>query len=279
LGRAADPSGVSYNLELLKKGWTLSAIRSQFAYSAEEKTDINNLYLKYLGRSVDTDGLAYIQNLLATSITLTSVVSVIESSREYQDRAYTISLYEKLFNRSGDAAGIAAGTQFLLSGGTQSALRAQFAYSPEEQGYLNVIYESDLGREIDASALAYYEELLAQSETLFQVSQTVLSSPERRDRVYTVNLFNDLLNRSGDASGIAAGTHFLLTGGTEAALRVQFAYSPEEERDINAIYLKHLKRPVDPNGLAYYQNLLSTSWTLNEVASNVEASPEAKNLK
>lgn len=92
---------------------------------------------------------------------------------------------------------------------------------------------------------------------------------------YVGYLYNNLLNRTPDASGLAYWVGQLDSGVPRSTVAYDIEHSAEYDGDqVKALYLEYLHRPADPAGLAAWTGMLLGGGTIEQVTSGILASPE-----
>jgi Domain of unknown function (DUF4214) len=152
--------------------------------------------------------------------------------------------------------------------------------------FVSTLYQGLLGRPADNAGLTYWTAELNAGVSRTQVAQGIAGSDEAMGR--DVQLFYDtLLDRTADADGLAYWTQQLETGETLNQVKGGILGSDEffnevggtNESFLNAVYEHELGRPVDANGLNYWEHQLDAGASRTTVADDVLASPEADNVK
>jgi PKD repeat protein len=132
-------------------------------------------------------------------------------------------------------------------------------------GYVTSLYLNILGRQPDATGLnIWVQQLHAGTVTREQVAEAFWVSPEHRgDEVDQFYL--QLLHRPADAAGRAIWVNALLSGVPEANVVVDFLTSPEYTAShpdtgsfINGLYADIFGRPADPQGAAFWFQILQS---------------------
>ena len=154
------------------------------------------------------------------------------------------------------------------------------------------LYQDLLGRTVDLPALQYWGGVLdAGTMTRAQVVQALENSPEYRV-VEVNNAYQQILGRQADPAGLSAFVQFLQNGGTVEQLKTSLASSQEFMNDAQAqdttsglttanqkfvdfLFQKVLKRTADTGGLTAFTNALSNSTSASAVASSIITSSEA----
>jgi hypothetical protein len=90
-------------------------------------------------------------------------------------------------------------------------------------------------------------------------------------------IYQQMLGRSPDASGLATYGAMLANGAGIATVQSVIAHSPEVQNDLNLAYQQVLGRAADSGGLAAYEDALAAGNTLANLRAMLAQSPEAQN--
>jgi len=199
----------------------------------QNQTFVSNLYLTLLDRQADRQGLAYYAGRLNAGTSRDEVVREIMGGTEYQ-RDVVEQLYQTYLHRSADPQGLVTYMAFLQRGGSVEALREVLLSSDEyfvgsgggtNEGFVTALYHDVFGRAPDAAGLAAYERMLS-TVSRGLVAQEFISSKEgSQDRVQQI--YQALLVRPADASGLQTYSDVLIHGGSEASIIEALASSSE----------------------------------------------------
>lgn len=152
--------------------------------------------------------------------------------------------------------------------------------------YVNFVaqaYRDLLGREADLGGLTFFSKALNQgTSNRVQVVLNIEQSLEyRTDEVQS--LYQELLHRPGEATGVGLFTTFLGAGGTVEQVAAIMAGSPEyylnrgggtSDGFLDALYGDVLGRAVDPAGRAFFDSLLAQGTNRTLVAFSLLSSTE-----
>ena len=155
-------------------------------------------------------------------------------------------LYVNVLGRPADVIGAQYWDAVLASGGSRGQVVLAFAQSPEDEaktlatdgdndnGEVYRVYEAALGRAPDAAGQAYWSSELAAGDTILQVVQNLIGSGEfLHDYAalsvsgFVTALYQNVLHRAPDATGLQAWTNTLGDGASEASVVLGFSDSPE----------------------------------------------------
>jgi uncharacterized repeat protein (TIGR01451 family) len=181
---------------------------------------VTQLYSDLLGRQPDSGGLqGWVNALNGNLLTRTQVALGFVNSTEYRSRMLD-QLYAQLLRRAVDPSGRSGWLGFLASGGTLEQVEAGILGSVEYfqvrggstvSGFVDALYSDVLGRAVDASGLATFNNAVSQGLSRTLAAQTILTSAEADTREVN-SLFNQFLRRAPDASGTATFFRALQSG-------------------------------------------------------------------
>jgi IPT/TIG domain/Domain of unknown function (DUF4214) len=242
--KETDPNSPTDNVDNPIFGYGISATTPAdlFTFGAPSLSQrfVTQIYLDLLGRPVDSLGLGYWSSQIDQgTMSRTAVVSAIEQSAEYRGDEVQ-KLYSLLLHRAADTGGLNAFIGMLQKGGTVEAVSALIAGSPEyftnrggitNDGFLSAFYQDELGRSIDPSGQAHWDQALAGGMSRAAVASAILGSQERHQDLVQ-SLYKQFLHRNADPSGLANFVNFLNTGGTDEQVIADLVGSPE--------YLNHV---------------------------------------
>lgn len=184
---------------------------------------------------------------------------------------YVSNVYEKLLGRAADV-GAAYWVNLLDNGVAPSMIVLDIEQSTEYlTDVVNSIYEHYLHRTADSSGSAYWVSQLSGGATIEQVTASIVASPEyyalhgSTNTGFVKALYQDILNRAADSTGLAAWVNFLNSGGSRYQAALGFLTSTEYRTDlIESDYSTYLLRSADPVGLASWLQALQAG--LNDQA-------------
>ncbi len=204
---------------------------------------VAQVYQDLLGRQVDSSGLQSWSGALDTStLNRNQVVQGIENSLEHRI-AEVNNAYQQILSRQADDSGLSNFVQFLQNGGTVQQLNAILASSQE---FLN-----------DAQA---------------QDTASGLTTANEK----TVDfLFQKVLNRAADTSGMDTFTNLLNNGTSPLAVASAIVTSQEADSDlVNGLYTQLLKRSADSAGLDGFDQSLRDGAGVEAVVAGIVGSDE-----
>src|SRR5262249_55861651 len=94
------------------------------------------------------------------------------------------------------------------------------------QAFLATLYQGELGRNIEADALTYWNNALSQTASRTQVAGAILNSDEYFGREVTLD-YHSLLGRDPDPLGLQSFVQVLRTGATPQQVQTQIMGSNE----------------------------------------------------
>ena len=224
--------------------------------------DVFRLYGATLGREPDANGYAsWIDVLAANTQSLTTVANGFVASQEFQttygqldDSDFVTLLYNNVLNRAPDAGGLNQWVGRMAEGETRAEVVLGFSQSAEYRNNTDAaadafalgleqaswsddvyrLYHATLGRDPDGGGLAGWTNALAGGQSLESVAGGFVGSTEFEtvygaldDEAFVTLLYNNVLNRSPDAGGLASWVGRLSDGDTRAEVVLGFSQSPE----------------------------------------------------
>lgn len=230
------------------------------------------IYDTVLQRTPDAAGLDYHTDRLASGQqTLLGLANDFLNSPEYQQATGTLSnsqfvefVYRTALDRQADASGLSYWTSQLDSGVPRASVLVHFSESAEhraltapalEQGYFTtdvhyenaaLLYDTALARMPDAGGLTYWAEgLKSGQQTIASEAFAFVHTAEFQAKTagfsnaqFVDYMYQNTLDRAGDAGGRAYWTAQLDQGLTKADLLVHFAFS-DEHRALLAPAIDH----------------------------------------
>lgn len=216
---------------------------------------ILRLYRAVFGRAPDPGGFAFWTGQYQDGRELTSIVDEFIRSTEFQsryaggsDQDLVAALYVNVLDRPGEASGVAFWMDRLNDGATVNELLRSFADSPENIERTNTaepltsveskilrLYRAVYGRAPDDGGFRFWVDQAAGGRTMQSIAAAFQAAPEFTDRYGSdptdeelVNaLYRNVLNRPGDAGGIAFWLDQRASGTTIPQLLIAFADSSE----------------------------------------------------
>jgi hypothetical protein len=184
--RPASASDVSYWVGQLTTGLPRLAMAQTIWQSPEHRgIQVDDYYQQYLDRAADPDGRAFFVSQLVAGVSETLIQAQILISPEYTQThptfdSYLIGLYQDIFGRDPDAAGV----QFWRIQAALGATRAQVAvgFLTSDESYIDIIngyYLEFLNRPVDPPSEAILlAQLRAGVTTQDTIAEGILASDE-----------------------------------------------------------------------------------------------------
>jgi len=188
LGRSADNAGLLYWTRARLNGLSAQALAENLLASSERMASsgtqtntqfVEQLYTDVLGRSSDSDGLAYWVGQLNGSLRRSALVLLFSDSAENVDRTDTRTpltdhqsqvcrLYETIFHRTPDDGGYSYWVGLLDGGLNPQQIADLMLRTPEgdtvddksADDFVDHVYEGALDRSSDTDGLAYWKGLM-----------------------------------------------------------------------------------------------------------------------
>ncbi len=195
---------------------------------------------------------------------------------------FVSQIYTDLLHRPVDAGGLAYWSSLLNQGASEAQVALSLESSPE---YLSTVVENAfttlLNRPADATGLANWVQYLNNNAPVSAMIANIAASTEFFADAGGTNsgfvnlLYQDLLNRSPDPTGMAAFTGELNAGISTYIVAYQILSSNEYDQDVVASdYLRIFRRPADSGGLDYWAAQLGNGMTQQDLVASLLSSPE-----
>ena len=216
--------------------------------------DVARLYLAALDRQPDLGGLEYwTAQIDDLHVPLSAIANDFASSPEFiqdygtlSNSAFVSQLYQNVLDRPADPSGLQYWESVLGQGASRGQVLLGFSQSNEfeadtistagdtNNAEVYRIYEAGLGRAPDPSGLTNWTAQLAAGATPVQVAQSITGSAEFQQKYgglsptdFITDLYQNVLHRAPDPSGLQSWTTYLQKGGTDAGVVIGFADSVE----------------------------------------------------
>ncbi|HMO10521.1 MAG TPA: DUF4214 domain-containing protein [Actinotalea sp.] len=194
---------------------------------------------------------------------------------------YVAAVYQDLFGRSPDPAGLAHWSYLLARGTAYSAVADSITGSDELcPGLVRTAYRRYLGRSPEPAGLASWLAAMRAGMHVQQMESGFLASPEYYTRAggtpagWVAALYRDVLGRGAGQQEVASWVAVLPARGREAVAR-GFLYSTEKlTADLDALYRSLLRRGLDPVGTAGWVRALQGGVRVEVVVAGIIASNE-----
>ena len=239
--------------------------------TTDVSTVVYRLYDAAFDRAPDVFGLAdYSRALSEGRATVQSILNTFAVSAEFQARygalnndQFVREMYRFSLNREGDAAGVQGYVTALNNGSlTRAQVLGIFSESTEHQALVNAVitanglyvqdeatiaiarmYDSVFNRLPDLGGLQSYRDAVDQGYTLKEIGAVLVGSPEFQQRFgaltnqqFVEQIYRFVLDREGDAGGIAGYVQALNQGYTRADVVLVLSESPEHRLSYQSTY-------------------------------------------
>jgi len=180
---------------------------------------INSLYEDLLGRQAEQQGIDFYVDLMQRGQSRGDIAFMIQHSPEYRNKLVS-DLYQEILGRAADAAGLDAHARLLARGKSIDDVRAALLSSDEfftrrgggtNDGYVNALYQTVLGRAVDATGRSIYGNVLSSGGSRYFVASEVLKSIEA-DRRQSSQYYTKYLSRTADSAGNEFQANAMQTG-------------------------------------------------------------------
>ncbi len=216
---------------------------------------VSRLYAAYLGRGPDAAGLAFWSQRRADGMSLRDVSAAFAASSEFidtfgqlDDGEFVDLVYDRVLGRAPDAAGRAYWVAELGATGDRGGVMAEFSESAEyvartgtvaahssAAGSVERLYRAYFQRDPDAGGACFWERRLGEGDDLRRVSDSFAASAEfvetygqLDDRAFVELVYENVLGRAGEASGVAFWTGELAAARrTRGEVMIGFSESAE----------------------------------------------------
>ena len=199
---------------------------------------------------------------------------------------YVQALYEDLFKRDADLAGLNAWSGALDGGETYSQVAVAITSSREYDGdVVDSFYVSYLGRHAEQGGLGAWVDQMQAGLNAEVIRAGILGSQEYYNRVggadtsYVTALYQTFLNRLPDSGGLAAWTAILADPSKRQSVASGISNSDENRSVIiTSFYVTYLHRSPDAGGLAAWKVLLANGISQPQIIAAFVTSPEYLNF-
>jgi hypothetical protein len=199
---------------------------------------------------------------------------------------YVSDLYAAILGRAADSNGLSYWNSELTTYGmTPTQVSTQFVDSTEYRtNQIDNFYATILGRNPDSTGVNYWLNQLANGTSLEEVQSNFYGSSEfAAAHGNTVNgeisgLYNVLLGRSVDSTGLQTWTNYVASGHTISDVAYAIITAPEgEQTSVTLLYETYLHRQPDSGGLSYWTSVLAEGYSETDVLIGITAAPEYYN--
>jgi hypothetical protein len=308
LGRAADPGGLTGNVNALIAGMTDEQVIANLVASTEyfnKNGGTNALFVAaafrdILGRTVpDPAGQAFFVNQLAAGVSRATVATELLGSNEYRSNLVA-SYYVSFLARTGSAAEIAAWVTNIANGMRDETVinffvsSLEYFQNPSLGGDTNLTWLTSLytnakilNRAPDTAGLNFNLNALLNGYAAQRQAESavLLSSNEYRTNLVK-GWYQKYLGRAADAGGLAGNVALLAAGATDEQVIAGLVGSAEyfsknggtNSTFVAATFRDILGRTVpDPSGQAFFVNQLAAGVSRTTVAAELLGSTEYRN--
>ncbi len=194
---------------------------------------------------------------------------------------YVTRVYQDLFARLPDDAGMDFWTSKLATGTPRSAVADAITSSAEFRGSLIAAsYATYLGRQPDAGGKQFWLAQMAAGMTIQQMESGFVASDEYflqagSTTTWVQHLYQHVLGRSAAPEEVSFWTSRLAAGASRASVALGFLLSTEHLTSVvDAEYRVLLRRGIDPSGVGTWVSQLQSSVRLEQVIGSIVASDE-----
>ncbi len=303
LGRPIDPAGLSYWSSVLDQGYSRTYVLAGIQASNEYKTDlVTKLFTQLLGRAPDTTDLTNWVLFLNQGGTVEELKAGIMGSAEFlahnggTDTGFLQGVYQAALGRSASASELTGWQAELTAGTSLYGVALQILTTPEAyQFYVKSEFASLPHATAPASSASQFVTLLQQgvrdesivagifinnlagSANYDAITKTVASSstPPDTGNGFLAQVYQDVLGRAIDATGLASWSPLLDEGISQQDVAADILATPEANTYlVQGLYTQLLGRPADPTGLAGWVGVLAQGGTVEQVKAGIMGTDE-----
>lgn len=197
-------------------------------------------------------------------------------------RLYVAKVYDDLFDRAPDAAGLETWTSALTAGTPRRAVADAITSSTEYRSRLvTASYQEFLGRSPDPAGLHNWLDHMQRGMTIQTMESGFLASQEYFDRsgrdgaAWVVRLYQHVLGRTPAQAEVDHWTGVLAAGASRQQVAMGFLLSTERLATVIDGYYQHLLgRRIDPTGRQHWVGAVQTGTRTEEIIGGIVASDE-----
>lgn len=197
-------------------------------------------------------------------------------------RLYVAKVYDDLFDRAPDPAGLETWTVALTSGTPRRAVADAITSSSEYRSRLiTASYQEFLGRSPDPAGLRNWLDHMQRGMTIQTMESGFLASQEYFDQsgrdaaAWVVRLYQHVLARTPAQAEVDHWTGVLATGATRQQVATGFLLSTERLSTVIDGYYQHLLgRRIDPTGRQHWVGAVQRGTRTEEIIGGIVASDE-----
>lgn len=232
-----------------------TAVDAAVLEGSQLSDQIHRLYRAYFGRDADAPGLSFWLASRASGTPLINASNSFANSPEFRATygdlntgEFITLVYDNVLDRSPDQVGFDHWVNEINIGMTRGELMLAFSESPEfvdrtgtstpvtelRLPQIHRMYRAFLLRDADSEGLSYWNHQLGRGKTLEDIAAGFVNSPEfvsqygeLNDDAYIELVYNNVLDRSPDATGSSFWLTRLQSGMGRGAMMTAFSESPE----------------------------------------------------
>ncbi len=181
---------------------------------------------------------------------------------------YTVirRLYNDLLGRGATEGEISFWFNVLRNTNRQTVINSFLNSTEYRSNQIHALYNQLLGRGADPLGLTFWLDRLARGSTLEQITADIAASPEYFNRNggnnagFASGIYRDLLGRQATLADINFVVAQLNGGATRQQMATMILFSNEYAGNlVRSLYLSYLRRPADPSGLAFWQQIYQSN--------------------
>ncbi|RYV51387.1 DUF4214 domain-containing protein [Pengzhenrongella frigida] len=197
-------------------------------------------------------------------------------------RRYVTRVYQDLFGRSPDPAGLSGWSLSLTSGTPRVTVANAITYSTEyRSGLVSGAYQAFLGRAADVPGMNAWLDGMARGLTIQALESGFIGSQEYYDRAggsdsgWVRQLYRDVLGREANEPEVGGWTNVLAGGTSRQSVSIGFVISTERLSSVvNGYYLHLLGRTIDPTGQQGWVSAIQHGARSEDIIGGIVASEE-----
>lgn len=209
------------------------------------------------GNSITVNGYAFNIAYNPNSVVLTYAPT--------QHAELVTAVYKAVLDRPPDPAGLAHFVQALDTGTSYTEVASEVLYSTEQRGReVDALFATYLHRAADPAGRTHWISELSAGLSETDAALQFITSPEYNhlhpdDSSFVAALYNDVLGRAADASGLDHWVGAAQNGLSHGVIANTFLHSLEaSQRTVTEFYSQYFGRAPDVAGLAFWSQMLET---------------------
>jgi hypothetical protein len=195
---------------------------------------------------------------------------------------YVVRVYQDLFHRAPDAAGLRHWAGALNSGTPRSAVAASITSSDEYRARLIAnTYQTYLGRSPDAAGAASWLQAMRSGATVQDIEAGFVASDEyylqagRTNAAWVTRLYRHVLGRTPQPAEVRHWTGELARGWSRQQVALGFLLSTEHLTTVvDGYYVDPLDRHIDPSGQRTWVSAIQRGSRVEQIIGEIVASDE-----